>query len=91
MADFNEAAENSPVHFQDWRVWAEIVYLDSPTDYQECVPASPARNPAIIQGFELLSERRPGSAGYWWMVPMIACLAAALISGMGLYLVLTAP
>lgn len=91
MADFNQAAEKSSVHFQDWRVWSEIVYLDSPTEYRECLPVAPTRNPAISQGFELLSERKPNSAVHWWIVPVIACLAAALLSGIGLYVVLTAP
>ena len=30
----------SCVHVKDCRIWAEINYLDSPTDYRECLPVS---------------------------------------------------
>jgi len=35
MADTDRGVENNAVHIQDCRIWAEIYYLDSPTDYRE--------------------------------------------------------
>jgi hypothetical protein len=35
MADLDAGVENNAVHIQDRRIWAEIYYLDSPTDYRE--------------------------------------------------------
>jgi hypothetical protein len=35
MADLDRGVENNAVHIQDCRIWAEIYYLDSPTDYRE--------------------------------------------------------
>ena len=35
MADLDRGVENKAVHIQDCRIWAEIYYLDSPTDYRE--------------------------------------------------------
>lgn len=28
------------LHLQDYQIWAEIDYLDLPTDYRECLPGS---------------------------------------------------
>jgi hypothetical protein len=35
MADLDRGVDNNAVHIQDCRIWAEIYYLDSPTDYRE--------------------------------------------------------
>ena len=33
----HDEGEGNSVRLQDCRVWAEINYLDSPTDYRECL------------------------------------------------------
>jgi hypothetical protein len=35
MADLDRGVESNAVHIPDCRIWAEIYYLDSPTDYRE--------------------------------------------------------
>jgi hypothetical protein len=38
MADFHQAIEKKSPPIQDGRIWAEINYLDSPSDYREYLP-----------------------------------------------------
>jgi len=38
MATPHPTGRDSYLHVQDCRIWAEISYLDSPTDYRECLP-----------------------------------------------------
>jgi hypothetical protein len=38
MASPHQANSDSSLHVQDCRIWAEIRYLDSPTDYREYLP-----------------------------------------------------
>jgi hypothetical protein len=37
MATPHQTGKDSYLHVQDCRIWAEISYLDSPTDYRECL------------------------------------------------------
>ena len=84
MADLNQAAENNPVHLQDWRVWAEINYLDSPTDYREYIPNASVQNSAIRAEFILLSASKV-SKKRRYIFAVITSLVAALIVGYSLY------
>lgn len=89
MADLNQAADKNPVHIQDWRVWAEINYLDSATEYREYLPNRPIENPAIRAPFTLLSTRKSPSRGRKWSLPVITFLVVALISGYSVYAVMS--
>lgn len=89
MADLNQA-ETNPLHLQDWRVWAEINYLDSPTEYREYLPNASTQNRAISADFVLLSTKRP-SKGRRWIWPVITCLVVALISGCSVYAFMVLP
>jgi len=40
MLDTHQAGVNGYLQLQDCRIWAEIDYLDSPTDYRECLPGA---------------------------------------------------
>jgi hypothetical protein len=42
-----------PVHIRDCYVWAEIRYLDSATDYRECLPQNPL-HPRTVSGNDLV-------------------------------------
>jgi len=46
--------------FHDWRIWAEIQYLDSPTDYREYLRQSTQPDRGNSDDLVLLSEVREG-------------------------------
>ena len=54
MEDLNQVAEKNPLLHHDWRVWAEINYLDSATEYREYVPTAPIQNPLTREAFGTL-------------------------------------
>jgi len=61
MSDLDRGVQSNAVHIQDCRVWAEIHYLDSATDYREYLAQSRvqpggARGDLVIQAD---SERQP--------------------------------
>jgi hypothetical protein len=87
MSDLNQTAENDSVHLQEWRVWAEINYLDSATEYREYLSNSPVQNVASRSDFVLLSTPEPSSKGRSRIFPVITRLVIALIAGYSLYAV----
>lgn len=89
MADLNQAAETNPVYLQDWRVWAEINYLDSATGYREYLPTAPLHNSAIHSDFVLLSTSELPARR--WILPVITFLVVAVISGYSLYALMRVP
>jgi hypothetical protein len=91
MADLNQAAEKNPVAFQDWRVWAEINYLDSPTEYREYLPTAPIENPATRATFAMLSTSKLPSKGRRWSLPVITFLVVALIAEYSVYAFMNLP
>jgi len=62
------------VHVRDCRVWAEINYLDSPTDYREYLPAK-SRRREETNGSSGGSDdsRRPRRAGSYFVF-LLVCL-----------------
>ena len=75
-----------PVHVRDCYVWAEIHYLDSKTDYRECLlerPHSPCENELVM--LDSLRES-PNSNS---IVSLAVPLAVLILSGLFMYLVLT--
>jgi hypothetical protein len=90
MADLNQAAEMNPVYL-DWRVWAEINYLDSPTEYREYLPTAPNQNSVIRADFVLLSTSQLPSSGRRWILPVITFLIVVLIAGYSLHVFMGLP
>ena len=71
MADLKRTVEGNLSDTQDWRVWAEINYLDSATEYREYLPGACIPNPNVHQGFELLNKSEHASIIYLWILPFI--------------------
>src|SRR5215467_3467513 len=80
MADLNHAAEKNPLLHQDWRVWAEINYLDSATEYREYLPTASNRNPVIRAVFVPRSSR-PSLRWRTWSLKVLTFLVVLLIAG----------
>ena len=62
----------------DCYIWSEIYYLDSPTDYRECLPPHRIRScDAFRSGFTILesSENNPSH----FFLRILAILASCLI------------
>ena len=59
MADLDRGAENNAVHIQDCRIWAEIYYLDSPTDYREYLAQGGMQNRETPGGLVMLEDPKP--------------------------------
>ncbi len=73
-----------PVHIRDCYVWAEIYYLDSKTDYRECLlePAHPALENELVMLDSSVELFSPNSIVSW-----AAPLAVFVLSGLFMYLV----
>jgi hypothetical protein len=76
------------VHIRDGYVWAEIYYLDSPTNYREYLPQEPG-NPVTVPGDELVmlepSGKWPNPNSFVYLAMPLALLLA---SGVFMYFVL---
>ena len=57
----NSSPENAGAtsHVRDCQMWAEIDYLDSPTDYRECLPGQETQ-PVMLDGPSYNSTRGAG-------------------------------
>jgi hypothetical protein len=65
MADLIESKDVAAncFHVRDCYVWAEIYYLDSPTDYREYLPQNKTSAPAAGRGnLVMLDEVRPSGS-----------------------------
>jgi hypothetical protein len=71
-----------PVHVRDCYIWAEIYYLDSPTDYREYLPRASSEHEIVILGSSSQGPNLSPLVG--WASP----LAPLFISALFLYLVL---
>ena len=72
-----------PVHIRDCHVWAEIYYLDSKTDYRECLPERPHALPEseLVMLDSSKESPNPNSIVSW-----AALLAVIVLSGLFMYL-----
>jgi len=63
MFNLGEEVGGKPFHIKDCYIWSEIYYLDSETDYRECLPQNAVR-PRTIPGddLELLDSSRHQSS-----------------------------
>ena len=65
MLNQDKEIGGQPVHVRDCYVWAEICYLDSPTNYREYLPSRPV-DPSTVYRDDLVmldsSEESPNSS-----------------------------
>ena len=69
------------VHIKDCYLWAEIHYLDSPTDYRECI--RPGHVPDLSGDFSIEDDRTPchfEALGGLSLIGFLACLLLLLIT-----------
>jgi hypothetical protein len=85
MANINLATGKSPLVPQGWGIWAEINYLDSPTEYREYLPNAPVQNPGMSADFILLSASEHSSKVRRWIFLVGTCLVGALVVGYSVY------
>ncbi|HXY10204.1 MAG TPA: hypothetical protein VEI52_20345 [Terriglobales bacterium] len=72
----------SAVHVGDCYIWAAISYLDSPTDYRECLPHGRRRTLRFDNELVMLDERK-----HWlWAKPGAVTIFAFLTSVFLLFL-----
>jgi hypothetical protein len=81
VADVYQNAERNAVHIQDYRVWAEIRYLDSPSDYREYLPGSGVQPIAQLANLVMLDANRSASAYLARLALLGIGLILFLISG----------
>jgi hypothetical protein len=78
VADFDQAIEKKSPHIKDWRIWAEINYLDSPTDYREYLSQNNSQPKGRRGDFVILDTPRrslmPAERMLTFMVGSIAVL-----------------
>lgn len=74
----------TPFHVSDCQIWAEIHYLDSPTDYREYLPAaSGGWNRSPDGELHMLDDEGPRhwSAGAYSVCGVLLALSVALAVG----------
>jgi hypothetical protein len=82
MADLHQGTDRNFVHIQDCRVWAEINYLDSPTDYREYLPQGALQFGGKRSHFVMLDDLNHVSSACWARVPIFSVgLICILIAG----------
>lgn len=85
MRNHEKQIEGMLIHVRDCQIWAEIYYLDSPTDYREYLPQSPL---TVSQHALAMLD-----SSWDWPNPvsirgMATPLSLLLVAGLFLYLVL---
>jgi hypothetical protein len=70
------------IHVGDCYVWAEIHYLDSPTDYREFLPCTHPRPVAPSSQFVMLDDPAPAEVVSRWLlaVLILACTVFSVAS-----------
>ena len=81
MANVNHAGEKNPLVPEGWGVWAEINYLDSPTEYREYLPTATVQKSSKARDFMLLTASEHRSKRQRWIFPLFTCLVIVLIVG----------
>jgi hypothetical protein len=80
MLNRNRQIGGEPVHVRDCYIWAEIYYLDSPTDYREYLPLASSQHELVM-----LDSSREGSN----LSPLVGwTIPPALLFTVGLFLYL---
>ena len=75
-----EQIGGTSVRIADCYIWAQIYYMDSPTDYRECIPSGRAGG-AIGAGLVMLDERRAFPIGTGRLLERVlpACVLLVMI------------
>jgi len=81
--DRGQKAGGAAFYVSDCRVWAEINYLDSPTDYREYLPTPPGLNAKTNDEWVAPGEARRPPQGSSHFVLFLACM---LVLGLLLYM-----
>jgi len=92
MAESNKQIENRQWQ-TDALVYAAILYLDSPTDYRECLPPMaqaravqnqehPKENAVESNDFILLDETPVYQLNWFWSLVLIAVLLGVVLLGL---------
>jgi hypothetical protein len=81
MADFYQAIEKKSPPIQDWRIWAEINYLDSPSDYREYLPQNNTQPKGRRGDFVILDTPRRSAIPVERMLMFIVGSIVVLICG----------
>ena len=68
----------SSAHVADCYVWAEIYYLDSPTDYREYLPGRRPIDAICGADFELLKDDSPTMPQYLMFLGLLVIFPALL-------------
>jgi hypothetical protein len=91
MADQNKQIGGAPFHVGDCCIWAAIFYLDSATDYRECLGRDSARLCSLACGDLIMLdsvEQGPISRISQGLAPgWTLSFVFLLIAGMTLYLI----
>jgi len=69
-----------PPHLSDCYVWIEILYLDSPTNYRECLPGRGTNATSLVDALRLLDDdiSHPARKGtYLW--PLVAAVILLML------------
>lgn len=79
------------IHIGDCYVWAEIYYLDSRTDYRECLPQHCARQCVVasdlvmLESSEFSQRSRARYLPLWPVVPLCALIFWFLVRFVGIW------
>jgi hypothetical protein len=87
MLNQDKEIGGQPVHVRDCYVWAEIYYLDSPTNYREYLPSQPV-DPSTVHLDDLVMLDSSGESynsnpkGGWAIAGLFFAIAGLLLSFM---------
>jgi hypothetical protein len=89
MVDFIEGKDvaGEYFHVRDCYVWAEICYLDSPTDYREYLPLNRGTSPAIKGVSVMLDGSRPSASRVTFYPLLAPVIIFLLLAGYLLHLI----
>jgi hypothetical protein len=79
MADIDHGVHGDAIHIQDCRVWSEIYYLDSPTDYREYLAENRVQPRSDLIMLE--NSKRPPKVNTISLRLLLAGIALVLVSG----------
>jgi hypothetical protein len=82
MHNQRKQTDGVPVRVCDCYIWAEISYLDSPTDYRECLPQACPQPPEAGADLVMLDSNTGwpefGSLPAWTIAALLLLVAAVV-------------
>jgi hypothetical protein len=83
MSDLHPPLKNRAFKISDCQIWAEIYYLDSPTNYRECLHPMPLAPSILRNDLMMLDERsRRSCAGvnlWLLLIGLLSFMGAAFL------------